>query len=61
MEIPDGLTIKEKFFLVMVSVLFIAGCLIWFVFFCLKMPVKRFTRYFSDLFLLDSDLVINMD
>jgi len=60
-EIPDGLKIKEKFFLVMVSVLFIAGCLIWFVFFCLKTPVKRFFRYFSDLFILDSDLAIDMD
>lgn len=54
-KIPKAVKIQEKISLIILSVLFIAGCLIWTVFCCLKMPVKQFTRYCSDFFLIKID------
>lgn len=52
-EIPDASEFQDNLCLIMVSVLFIAGSLIWILFYCLKLPVKRFARYCSDLFLIE--------
>jgi hypothetical protein len=52
---PETTNLQEKISLMFLSVLFIAGFLILFVFSLLKIPVKRFARYCTHRFLLEID------
>ena len=54
-KIPEALKLQERISLISVSVLFVAGYLIWMAFYCLKIPVKQFAHHCSDFFLIEID------
>ena len=54
-KIPKAVKIQEKISLIILSVLFIAGFLIWLIFSFVKIPVKRFSHYCTHRFLLKID------